>query len=71
MSSEQTSSAWILSTKREGDRIGNWVVAKLFDDNRRELTQTERCEITSFCYPRGAKLVRARLSRPELQKQAS
>ena len=58
---DDSTSAWVLSTKREGDRIGNWVVAKLFEDNKRQVSETERCQVTSFCYPSGARLVRARL----------
>ena len=57
------SNAWELSTKREGDRIGSWVIAQLYEQNKRELRTGERCKVTSFCYPTGARLVRAKLER--------
>lgn len=61
---EQAYTTWVLSTKCVGDKIAGWVIESLEEDNVRYLEQSERCEITSFCYPTGAKVVRARLSKP-------
>lgn len=55
--------AWVLATKRVGDPIAGWVVGQLNRDNVRQLGASERCELTAFCYPSGAKVVRARLER--------
>lgn len=55
--------AWILATKKEGDLVAGWTVAERFVDQSRLLSKSERCQITSFCYPRGAKLVRALLAK--------
>ena len=52
---------WVLATKRVGDIIAGWRVAQRFDDDTRLLSSSERCQVTSFCYPTGAKLVRAQL----------
>lgn len=57
------SNAWVLTTKRTGDKIAGWVVEQLFEHNTRLLENSERCEVTSFCYPTGAKVVRAKLQR--------
>ncbi|ARN75806.1 hypothetical protein [Oceanicoccus sagamiensis] len=57
------SNAWIMSTKCVGDQIAGWMVERVYDKNTRQLKSSERCDITSFCYPRGVKLVRARLQR--------
>jgi hypothetical protein len=55
------SNAWVLTTKRKGDLIAGWVVEQLYQDNTRFLQTSERCELTSFCYPTGSKVVRAKL----------
>jgi hypothetical protein len=60
---KQTSSmgnAWVMNTRRQGDLIAGWQIERLFDDIRL-LENSERCELTSFCYPGGAKMVRAQL----------
>ena len=57
------SNAWVMSTKCVGDKIAGWNVERLYDKNTRQLQSSERCELTSFCYPSGVKLVRARLQR--------
>lgn len=57
--------AWVLASKRSGDKIGNWVIEQLFEQNIRHLEVGERCKITSCCYPPGARMVRARLCRDE------
>ena len=67
---ENLNNAWVLSTKREGDRIGNWVIEKLFEQNMRLIQTSERCKVTACCYPSGARLVRARLARQETQQQS-
>ncbi len=60
---DNLNNTWVLNTKREGDRIGSWVIERLFDKNTRQLSSGERCKITSCCYPSGTRLVRAKLSR--------
>lgn len=60
---ETTSTTWVLSTKCVGDKVAGWVIESLEEDNVRYLEASERCEITSFCYPTGAKVVRARLQK--------
>ena len=62
---DNLNNAWVLTTKRAGDKIGNWVVEQLFEQNTRYLQAGERCKITSCCYPPGAKMVRARLGRDQ------
>jgi hypothetical protein len=57
------SNAWVMSNKCEGDSIAGWIVERLFVQNTRFLLSSERCAITAFCYPTGAKLVRAKLQR--------
>ncbi len=57
------SNAWVMSTKCVGDKIAGWNVERVFDKNTRQLKSSERCELTSFCYPSGVKLVRAKLHR--------
>lgn len=57
------SNAWVLTTKRTGDQIAGWVVEKLYKDNTRFLQTSERCELTSYCYPTGSKVVRAKLQK--------
>ena len=57
------SNAWVMSTKCVGDKIAGWMVESLYDKNTRKLKSSERCELTSFCYPSGVKLVRAKLHR--------
>jgi hypothetical protein len=66
---DKLNNTWVLSTKREGDRIGNWVIEKLFDQNARYTETGERCKVTACCYPSGARLVRARLARIEPQQE--
>lgn len=56
--------AWVLATKTPGDKISSWIVDHLYKDSTRLLEKSERCRVTSFCYPSGAKLVRAKLVRP-------
>ena len=58
-------SAWVLTTKRVGDKVAGWVINSLDESNIRRLDTSERCEVTSFCYPTGARVVRARLSRQD------
>lgn len=68
---DKLNNAWVLTTKRAGDRLGNnWVIDKLFEHNTRHLQSSERCRITSCCYPPGARLVRARLYKEEPQDDA-
>ncbi len=55
--------AWVLTTKCVGDHIVGWTVEELFKQNIRSLASSERCLVTSFCYPPGAKLVQAKLMR--------
>ncbi len=55
--------AWVLTTKCVGDHIAGWTVEELFQQNIRNLDSSERCTVTSFCYPPGAKLVQAKLLR--------
>ncbi|MEE8058071.1 MAG: hypothetical protein V3T17_09565 [Pseudomonadales bacterium] len=57
------SNAWVLTTKRAGDQVAGWIIDRVFEQNIRRLESSERCTITSFCYPTGAKLVRAKLLR--------
>ncbi len=57
------SNTWVLTTKRVGDCVAGWVVDEIFERDVRHLQQSERCKLTSFCYPTGAKMVRARLLR--------
>lgn len=56
-----SNSTWVLSTKCVGDVIAGWVIESLEEDSFRYLEASERCSITSFCYPTGAKVVRATL----------
>lgn len=53
--------AWVLTTKKPGDRVSNWVIDHLYENTTRHLEKGERCKVTSFCYPRGAKMVKAKL----------
>ncbi|MBL4826497.1 MAG: hypothetical protein JKY66_02060 [Spongiibacteraceae bacterium] len=62
-SSSDNGNAWILTTKCIGDKIAGWTVESLYKDNIRFLQSSERCELTSFCYPTGAKVVRAKLQK--------
>jgi hypothetical protein len=56
--------AWVLSSKRPGDRVGGeWVVSELFEKDKKELKGSERCKVTSFCYPTGARMVKAKLKK--------
>ena len=57
--------AWVLTTKQVGDHIAGWVVEQLFENSTRELATSERCGVTAFCYPTGAKVIRARLYRAD------
>ena len=59
----EESNAWVLTTKRVGDNVAGWNIERLYENNTRRLDASERCEVTSFCYPTGAKMVRARLLR--------
>ncbi len=59
------SNAWVMTTKQVGDQVAGWVIDELFPDHKRLLRQSERCELTSFCYPTGARMVRARLRKVE------
>ncbi len=61
---EAAVTTWVLSTKRVGDKVAGWVIESLEEDNVRCLEVSERCEVTSFCYPTGARVMRAQLSRP-------
>ena len=54
--------AWVLSCRRVGDNVAGWVVEEINRKERRYLENSERCEITAFCYPTGAKLVLAKLA---------
>lgn len=62
-SDPQFQTAWVLSVKKVGDPVAGWVVDRLYRDQIRKLDGSERCSVTSFCYPPGAKLVKARLVR--------
>ena len=55
--------AWVLTTKRVGDHVAGWKVDHVFTQKIRKIDRGERCMLTSFCYPPGAKLVKARLLR--------
>lgn len=57
---------WALATKQVGDIIAGWVVSQRHDGETKILEKSERCEVTSFCYPAGAKLVRVQLERNPL-----
>lgn len=59
----EEASAWVLSTKKTGDRVAGWLIVELDRNDTRETDVCERCTITSYCYPEGAKLVRAVLNR--------
>lgn len=50
---------WVMSTKRPGDRVGAWFISELIEQNTRYTEKSERCAVTSYCYPSGAKLVQA------------
>ncbi|MFT7128597.1 MAG: hypothetical protein ACI89U_000704 [Gammaproteobacteria bacterium] len=52
---------WVLTTKKPGDRIANWVIDHLYENTTRHLLKSERCKVTSFCYPPGAKMMEAEL----------
>ena len=54
---------WVLTTKRVGDKVAGWVIDSLDEESVRCLETSERCQVTSFCYPTGARVVRARLMR--------
>lgn len=54
---------WVMTTKSVGDKVAGWVIDSLEEDNVRYLESSERCTVTSFCYPTGAKVVKARLLR--------
>ena len=56
-----SASTWVLTTKRVGDKVAGWVIDSLDEGNVRILKSSERCCVTSFCYPTGAKLVKATL----------
>lgn len=60
---ELDANAWVLTTKCVGDYIAGWTVEEVFKQNIRNLDSSERCLVTSFCYPPGAKLVKAKLMR--------
>lgn len=60
---DQKGNAWVLSTKRPGDVVAGWLVDDIYEGNTRCLESSERCQLTSFCYPTGAKVVQARLLR--------
>lgn len=60
---EHETSAWVLTTKRVGDTVAGWVITSLEETNIRRLETSERCDVTSFCYPTGARMVRARVSK--------
>ncbi|WP_101757049.1 hypothetical protein [Oceanicoccus sp. KOV_DT_Chl] len=64
-SSVENGNAWVLTTKRVGDRVAGWVVDQLYEQSTRQLAGSERCDVTTFCYPTGAKVVRARLQPAE------
>ena len=55
--------AWVLTTKRAGDRVAGWEIDALDMNTTRLIKESERCGVTSFCYPPGAKLVKATLHR--------
>lgn len=56
-----SNTTWVLSTKCVGDKVAGWVIDSLEEDTYRYLESSERCTVTSFCYPTGAKVVRATL----------
>jgi hypothetical protein len=66
---DMLNNAWVLASKRSGDKIGNWVIEQLFEQNTRSLEVGERCKITSCCYPPGARMVRAKLCRDEVVQE--
>jgi hypothetical protein len=53
--------AWVLTTKAEGTRLAGWQISKIFNNEVKVLESSERCTVTKFCYPIGAKLVKAKL----------
>ena len=57
--------AWVLTTKQVGDKVAGWVVDQLFENSTRQLSGSERCGVTAFCYPTGAKVIRAQLQRAD------
>lgn len=59
-----SNTTWVLSTKCVGDKVAGWEIKSLEEGSYRYLETSERCELTSFCYPTGAKVVRATLQRP-------
>lgn len=61
--SNTANTTWVLSTKVVGDKVAGWVIESVEEDNYRYLESSERCAITSFCYPTGAKVVRATLQK--------
>lgn len=63
--SPEDNNTWILNTKRVGDPIAGWVVERVYENDIRLLENSERCAITSYCYPKGAKMIRAKLQRAD------
>lgn len=62
---EAVATTWVMTTKSVGDKVAGWVIDSLEEDNVRLLESSERCRVTSFCYPTGAKVVKARLLKGE------
>ncbi len=61
--SASNGNAWVLASKCIGDNIAGWRVEELNRKNVRRLESSERCDLTSYCYPTGAKMVQAKLMR--------
>ncbi|MFA7554190.1 MAG: hypothetical protein WCY88_08065 [Spongiibacteraceae bacterium] len=55
--------AWVMTTKQVGDKVAGWLVKHLYEDDVRYLESSERCPVTSFCYPTGVRVKRAKLER--------
>ena len=54
---------WVMTTKRAGDVVAGWQIDELITTKIRELESSERCKVTSFCYPPGARMIKAKLHR--------
>ena len=63
--SSRDGNAWVLASKCIGDNIAGWRVEAVDRNNVRRLDTSERCDVTSYCYPTGAKLVQATLMRAQ------
>jgi hypothetical protein len=60
---------WVMASKPVGSLVAGWQIIERFEDKTRTLAKSERCQVTSFCYPIGAKLVEATVAK-EVDEQA-